>query len=146
MNDAKRHGKRWTIPEVLQLHREYDLLNLSVAEMAKNHKRSVDSIIYKLQAEGFILSLDKTSNDSKNKTTAPLREDDVESDADSSSDYDDESVSEYNDSDDRSVVETLSERVWDLETNVQQISSMVKQMFDQMTNQKKDKVTKKRTI
>jgi ABC-type antimicrobial peptide transport system permease subunit len=174
MCDVKRHGKKWTITEVLRLQREYELLNLSVAEMAKNHKRSVASIIYKLESEGFITSLDKTTNDLKNKSskrsfpvkksqdksnsiTDKTRNDemDLETDADSSSDYDDNDsfVSDNDDSDyedeefdmktKEASVDTISDRVWSLETNVQQISSMVKQMFNQMiSTEKKTKAVK----
>ena len=63
------------------------------------------------------------------------------SDTDSSSDYEDD-VSEYKSDDEVSVdcnMNTLSERVWSLETSVGQINSMVKQMFDQMSVQKKTK-------
>ncbi|MAD12780.1 MAG: hypothetical protein CMC04_08675 [Flavobacteriaceae bacterium] len=58
--EYKRNGKRWTTTELLKLQREYELLGLSVEQIAKNHKRSVCSIIYKLQGEGFLLSEDES--------------------------------------------------------------------------------------
>jgi hypothetical protein len=57
MTDCKRHGKRWTTSEVLNLQREYELLNWSVQDIAAKHQRSVDSILYKLHAEGLTPSL-----------------------------------------------------------------------------------------
>ena len=49
----RRHGKKWTIPEVLQLQREYELLNMNIADIAVKHERSLDSIQYKIENEGF---------------------------------------------------------------------------------------------
>ena len=151
MSDTKRHGKRWTTPEILTLHREFDLLNLSVEDIASRHQRSVDSILFKLQSEGLI---PLNSNNIQQ---------DLESDADSSSDYQDEE--EEDESDDESdtgthssmpslisiddqyskndcvecVVDTLSNRVWNLETSIEEISTMVKQIFEKISTEKKSK-------
>jgi len=51
--NAWRNGYKWTINECLRLEREYDLLKLSVAEMAILHKRTMNAIMCKLQAEGL---------------------------------------------------------------------------------------------
>ena len=51
--NASRNGYKWTIRECLQLEREYDLLKLSVPEMAILHKRTVNAIMFKLQAENL---------------------------------------------------------------------------------------------
>jgi len=156
-----RHGKRWTTSEVLNLQREYELLNMSVYQIAGKHERSVQAILFKLHAEGLTPSLyEATGYSSENK--APLtkvvanvtrkvvakvtrknvveEENEVISDIDSSSDFDD--ISEYNSDDNVSVdnnINTLSDRVWSLETSVGQITTMVKHMFDKMTIQKKTK-------
>ena len=50
----RRHGKKWTIPEVLQLQREYELLNMNLVDIAVKHERSLDSIQYKIESEGFV--------------------------------------------------------------------------------------------
>jgi hypothetical protein len=47
----KRTGFRWTINEILSLQREYELLELSVQEIASRHQRSVESILHKLYDE-----------------------------------------------------------------------------------------------
>jgi ribosomal protein L12E/L44/L45/RPP1/RPP2 len=49
--NAWRNGYKWTINECLRLEREYDLLKLSVPEMAILHKRTMNAIMCKLQAE-----------------------------------------------------------------------------------------------
>ncbi len=52
MTDYKRFGNRWTINECLQLEREYDLLELSIDEIAERHKRTPNAIMLKLDSEG----------------------------------------------------------------------------------------------
>ena len=51
-----RSGNKWNVNELLNLQREYELLELTVQEIAVRHKRSVNSILYKLETEGFIQS------------------------------------------------------------------------------------------
>lgn len=51
--NIKRCGNRWTVNECLQLQREFELLNLSVNEIAANHKRTPNAIMFKLNQEGF---------------------------------------------------------------------------------------------
>lgn len=50
---STRTGNKWTVNECLQLQREYELLNLSIDEIASRHKRSPYAIMYKLDSEGF---------------------------------------------------------------------------------------------
>lgn len=132
MSVINRHGKKWTIPEVLSLQRDYELLNLSIEEIAKKHQRSENSILFKLYAEGLIEDL-KFSPSIK----LVLEEDEVKSDADSN--YENVNVSECVECN----MDKLSDRVWNLETSIGEINTMVKQMFDQMTTQKKSKKPKK---
>lgn len=147
MTDCKRHGKRWTTSEVLNLQREYELLGWNVEKIATKHKRSVYSILYKLYAEGLTPSLYEATGYNRPLAKVAVnvnRErviEDEESDTDSSSDFnDDDNISEYKSNDEISVdenVNTLSDRVWSLETSVGQISTMVKQMFNQMSFENK---------
>jgi hypothetical protein len=153
MTDCKRFGKKWTIPEVLNLQREYELLKLSVEEIAIRHQRSVDSILFKIDAEGLTPCIGYSNvhkiptftkiDDAKAKELMLEKDfDEISCDADSSSDFDN-NVSEYNSDDDEMCVDcninTLSDRVWSLETSVEEINNMVKQMFDQMTTKRKVK-------
>jgi hypothetical protein len=48
-----RYGYKWTIPEILQLQREYELLKMPTEEIALLHKRSENAIIFKVEKEGF---------------------------------------------------------------------------------------------
>jgi hypothetical protein len=152
-----RQGNRWSVSEVLSLQREYELLGLSVQEIAAKHNRSVNAILFKLNAEGLTSSLYEATGYSsqplKNFTTSRkdrknLYDDaeSVESDTDSSSDYeeeqefvDDESETsqEY---DHESDVDKLSERVWSLETSLGEIGSMVRKMFDTMVHKNSKKL------
>ena len=52
-NIFKRHGFRWTIPEILQLQREYELIGLSIEDIAFLHNRSEQAIITRIELEGF---------------------------------------------------------------------------------------------
>lgn len=52
-NTKKRSGNKWTINEELQLQRNYELLKLSLPEIAAKHQRSVEAIAFKLVQEGF---------------------------------------------------------------------------------------------
>jgi len=56
MNTFKRRGNKWSVNELLQLQREYELLEWTVQEIANKHQRSVDAIMFRLEDEGFINS------------------------------------------------------------------------------------------
>ncbi len=56
MNTFKRRGNKWSVNELLQLQREYELLEWTVQEIADKHQRSVTAILYRLEDEGFINS------------------------------------------------------------------------------------------
>jgi hypothetical protein len=51
---CKRHYFKWNINELIALQREYELLKLSVQEIAELHQRSIRSILCKLDQENFI--------------------------------------------------------------------------------------------
>ena len=51
-----RHNNKWTISEVISLQREYQLLEMTIQEIAKKHNRTIEAILYKLQNEKFIRS------------------------------------------------------------------------------------------
>ena len=50
---CRRLGFRWNINECLQLQREYELLGLSIDEIADIHQRTPNAIMHKLDEEGF---------------------------------------------------------------------------------------------
>jgi hypothetical protein len=49
----KRTCKQWNINEILSLQREFELLQMSIDDIAKKHKRTPKAIMYKLHHEGF---------------------------------------------------------------------------------------------
>jgi|UniRef100_A0A6C0CHX0 DNA-binding PadR family transcriptional regulator len=51
---CKRVGKKWQTPEILRLQREYELLNLSIDQIAKLHERTIYAILAKIEQEEFI--------------------------------------------------------------------------------------------
>ena len=53
MQTQKRSGYKWSVNECLRLEREYELLKLSVSEIALLHERSDEAIMYKLDQEGI---------------------------------------------------------------------------------------------
>ena len=88
----KRSGLKWTVNECLRLEREYDLLKLSIPEIALLHERTSDAIMYKLDQEGIAdfnylyiknnpenMDLEKDSDETSNY------EEDVESESDADS-------------------------------------------------------------
>ena len=48
-----RSGFRWSVNEVLSLQREFELLGLTIDEIAQKHNRTTNAIIFKLDQEGF---------------------------------------------------------------------------------------------
>lgn len=96
MNHELRSGFKWTVNECLRLEREYDLLKLSVDEIALLHQRSPLSIMYKLDSEG-IADFNKLYEE-----TYPNKafQDDDESDVFQGGDDDDESYQDEASQDD----------------------------------------------
>jgi hypothetical protein len=54
---CRRHGNKWSIPEVLQLQREYELLDLPIETICELHSRSENSILSRIELEGFDTTL-----------------------------------------------------------------------------------------
>ena len=139
MSTYKRHGNRWTINEILSLQREYELLEWTVQEIAQKHQRSVRAILCKLEVEGFIGSWDDArgfnSKEYQDICDGAIDEDE------SVAEFDDENDDDYEDEtlfvdDKESDVDKLTERVWNLETSVKDIGSMVSKMFDSWVTKK----------
>ena len=53
MNSYKRFRNRWNVNELLQLQREYELLEMSIDDIALKHQRTPNAIMLKLDQEGF---------------------------------------------------------------------------------------------
>lgn len=50
---CKRNGKKWQTQEILRLQREYELLNLSIENIAKLHSRTINAVLAKVEQEEF---------------------------------------------------------------------------------------------
>ncbi len=143
----ERHYNRWTINEILSLQREYELLEWTIQEIAVKHQRSVRAILCKLEAEGFIGSWDNArgfnSKEYQNICDGVIYEEEsvaeFEDDNNNDDDYeeDEDTDNETLSIDDKeSDVDRLTERVWNLETSVKDIGSMVSKMFDSWVTKK----------
>ena len=156
----RRQGNKWTINELISLQREYELLELTVQEIADKHQRSETAILYKLESEGIIdswnnargfVSQDYQNSVSSNKVQVNYDEADEADEAEECCGGDDdeeyqfveEAESDDDDiSDDESEVEKLTERVWSLETSVGEISSMVKNIYSMLSAKQSNKKRK----
>lgn len=58
LKNTTRNGKKWSVNETLRLQREYELLELSVDEIASLHQRTSEAIVFRLHKEGFIDELE----------------------------------------------------------------------------------------
>ena len=111
----KRSRLKWTVNECLRLEREYDLLKLSIPEIALLHERTSDSIMYKLDQEGIA---DFNYLYIKNNTEHM----ELEQDSDETSNYEEDVVVE---SESESESDADVENVYSLK---QQIDTLTKQL------------------
>ena len=154
---TRRQGNKWTINELLSLQREYELLELTVQQIAEKHERSETAILYKLDSEGLIDSWNDArgfnsedyQNDVNKESSSNLEEDqEFGGDDDDDEDYQFEDHDQDKDdddiSDDESEVDKLTERVWSLETSVSEISSMVKNIYSILSGKDTNNQTNKK--
>jgi hypothetical protein len=122
MSIYKRSGKKWSVNELLTLQREYELLELDVQQISSRHERSVEAIVSKLESEGFI----STWNDARGYLKI------------------ENNTSKINNN--VSEVDKLNDRIWSLETSVEEINGLVKQMLQSMTlNKNTESLTTKKS-
>ena len=136
-----RAGFKWTVNETLSLQREFELLGMTIDEIALKHQRTPNAIMFKLDQEGFAdYNVLYSNYHDLNARMPVLKSDDLSldyndtQDNDSHHDDDDDDDSEHNDD----VVE-LSERVYGLEESVSEIRDMVKQMMTMFSKQSSSK-------
>jgi hypothetical protein len=122
-NTTWRNGYKWSVNESLRLEREFDLLNLSVPEIAKLHNRTENAIMYKIHKEGW-----DTYNNLYIKTYGIDYLNDEMGNVIQNEDEDDSSDEEYvpdlddDDNDDDEYVQNLEE----YDNNSQEIKLQVK--------------------
>ena len=160
---TQRHGNKWTINEILSLQREYELLEWDVFRIASKHQRTVSSILFKLEAEGFISNWSEARGFDFNHFILTGEYTSLSEDVDDEEQLLDDvcnncsgkcvgkcsgkcgcsskKTSAIVDTEEEdNQVNTIYDRVWSLETSVSQISAMVKQMFDTMVASQSSKV------
>ena len=107
----KRHRFKWSINEILTLHREYELLGLRIQDIANNHERTFDAIIHKLIEEDIFCDMDINElddnveddldndhlydEDEEEDLDEYLEEEDLDEDLDEDSEYDDNNKDLY---------------------------------------------------
>jgi hypothetical protein len=76
-----RHNYKWTINELLSLHREYELLRLPIQLIASKHKRTTQAIIHKLiEEELFYINDDGDYSSDNSSANDDLYDDEQEDD------------------------------------------------------------------
>ena len=150
--EIKRHYFKWNINEIIQLQREYELLELSIQEIAKLHCRSVRAILCKLQQEDFIKHWEDTKGYEEYMNSDDVCELDENSDSDSDHESegntDNESVSDTDTDTDTSsyassefdtlfshkdISKEVSkdfEKLNNIQLSMSYLSNMIKKLFD----------------
>ena len=119
----RRANARWTVNECLRLEREFDLLKLSIEEIAALHGRSTNAIMYKLDAEGIADYNDVFQNrQQKLKDEASVSEYEEEQEEASVSEYEEEQE------DEKQEDEAQDSEEYDRYNIRQQIRSLTKQV------------------
>ena len=148
--EIKRHYFKWNINEIIQLQREYELLELSIQEIAKLHCRSVRAILCKLQQEDFIKHWEDTKGYEEYMNSDDVC--DLDENSDSDSDYesegntDNESVSDtdtdtssyassefdtlFSHKDISKEVSKDFEKLNNIQLSMSYLSNMIKKLFD----------------
>jgi len=132
MNTFKRRGNKWSVNELLQLQREYELLELTIQEIAEKHQRSVEAILYRLEDEGFINSWSQArgykmgSDDEEDIINEYVKVDEFAGGDDNNSEYVCEDI--WNESDDDNSItssDRLNDRVSAIEETLEDIKEMI---------------------
>jgi hypothetical protein len=127
----------------MSLQREYELLEFTVQQIAQKHQRTTRAILCKLEAEGFISSWNDArgfnAKEYQDICSGAIDEDTCDKfDADVS-DYSVNQDDNITINDEEGEVDKLTERVWNLETSVKDISLMITKMFDNLVSKKSTK-------
>ncbi len=158
MSTRNRIGNKWTVNEVLSLQREFELLEWDIDQIAEKHGRTANAIMYKLDQEGFAdyddLYCKYCTNLNTNKSVKPVSnnswikasladESDDEEEEDDDEDYmsneesDDEDDDEDDEDDEEDEDDPLTERVAKMESGLDKIMGMIKDLERRLLNAEK---------
>ena len=147
-----RHNFKWNINELLSLQREYELLEMTIQDIAAKHERTVDAILYRLQQEGFIETwVDARGYQEYSKNfdyvvgsldsgvnAYDYGEDVADTDYDEGDEVEDDVSEEDEDyENDNNNISNLSQRVWGLETAVTDIKDMIGTLLSRFSSPSK---------
>jgi len=136
-----RIGNKWTVNEVLSLQREFELLGWDIDQIAEKHGRTANAIMFKLDQEGFADYNVLNSNYHNLNAKMPVGrtqkqlvlgtflsdDDDTVVDDEHDEDYVDDD-GEEDDDDNIDDEDPLTERVAKLESGLDEIRNILKQM------------------
>jgi hypothetical protein len=141
MTTAKRFGKRWNINECIQLQREFELLKLSIDDIAEKHQRTPGAIMGRLAYEGLADYNFLYESYYNLNSTVPLANvvgnDDEDDNSSDSHDDDQDNSSDYQEDDDNSSdyqeeaqvnecdVDDLKRHVFRLEKKVNELTQLI---------------------
>jgi hypothetical protein len=126
-NTTWRNGYKWSVNECLRLEREFDLLKLSVPEIAKLHNRTENAIMYKLHAEGLdtfnnlyikTYGIDYLNDEMEEHGNGIHNEDDDDDDEEYVPNLDDDDDDNDDDNDDQEYIQDLNNVSQPVETQV----------------------------
>jgi hypothetical protein len=137
-----RSGNKWSVNEILSLQREYELLEMTIQEIALQHSRSVEAILYKLESEEFIDNFISArgynnysnKNDEKYDEGYDLEDDEDYQEQDADEDYEEQDYADESESDDDDEIVILTHRVDYVENTVNEIKIMVTNFLNSMNN------------
>lgn len=150
MTTHSRNNFKWGVQEILSLQREFQLLKLSIDEIAKKHKRTPNAIMLKLDKEGMAnynalyidyykssdlipdeIKMEIVSQDGSEYNEEEVQDDDdseYEEEDDDDSEYKEEEYDEYDGDDDDEDEDPLSNRVAKLERDIKEILQTLKDL------------------
>jgi hypothetical protein len=142
MNTYSRNGFKWNVNELLSLQREFELLKLSIDEIAQKHNRTPNAIMFKLDQEGLAdynvlysnyhdlnAHIPVTRKHGSEINLEPVNTCDCEDDEDDEDDEEYFSEEEEEEEDEEEEDVKLSERVDLLENSISEIKEMIQQMM-----------------
>ena len=122
-----RSGFKWNVNECLRLQREYELLGLSIDEIASLHGRSPLSIMYKLDAEGFddFNTLYSNYNKLNGHIATKQEQSTLDNDDNDNNDESQSTISSIEDEDDSYDIDSIKNHVSRLEKQIINLTELI---------------------
>lgn len=139
MTTARRNGFKWTVNEILTLQRDYELLELTIQQIAAKHERTVEAILYKLYSEAMIADWHVARGydeyaDSFQQTNSCVQDQDLVNPSINALETDDY---DCYDNYDYQHYSFLNEKVINMESSINDIKYMLASFINEKTNKTK---------